>query len=266
MTATPAATPVLSVDGLGKTFGGVRAVADVSFTVAAGEVVALIGPNGAGKSTCFNMLGGQLRPDEGRIHLKARDITGFPPHAVQRAGVGRTFQIARVFGSMTVRENVQTALSPHAGKMWSLWRRARRQHRDAAAALLTRVGLAARGDRRADHLPYGDVKRLELAMALANDPALLLMDEPTAGMAREERDILIRLVASEAREAGRAVLFTEHDMDVVFGQARRVLVMDRGGLIAAGPPDTVRDDPAVQRIYLGTGEGGLSSTERHAAC
>jgi branched-chain amino acid transport system ATP-binding protein len=244
--------PVLSVDGLSKHFGGVQAVRDVGFDVEAGEIVALIGPNGAGKSTCFNMLGGQIRPDSGRVRVGGRDVTGRSPPRIFRAGVGRTFQIARVFASMTVLENVQTALLSHRRRHYGLLVRARGQHAALAERLLGRVGMAGQAHRPAEALAYGDIKRVELAMALANDPALILMDEPTAGMAPGERATLMRQVTELARRDGRAVLFTEHDMDVVFGHADRVLVMDRGALIAEGTPATVRRDPEVRRVYLGT--------------
>ena len=245
--------PVLEVEGLEKRFGGVRAVSGVGFSVAAGEMLALIGPNGAGKSTCFNMLNGQLRPDAGRVRLKGQDITGLAPRRVWRMGVGRTFQITATFGSMTVRENVQMALLSHGRRLMGLWRPVAGQERGAAEALLARLGMAEQADRPCGILAYGDLKRVELAVALANDPALLLMDEPTAGMAPQERIGLMALTAGIARERGIAVLFTEHDMDVVFAHADRILVLDRGTLIAEGPPAAVRADPRVREVYLGSG-------------
>ena len=244
---------VLEVDGLHRSFGGVQAVAGVGFAVAAGQMLALIGPNGAGKSTLFNMLNGQLRPDAGRVLLRGRDITGLPPRRIWRMGVGRTFQITATFGSMTVRENVQMALLSHYRRLMGLWRPVAAQQREAAEALLARLGMAEQAGRACGILAYGDLKRVELAVALANDPALLLMDEPTAGMAPAERIGLMALTAAIARERGIAVLFTEHDMDVVFGHADRILVLDRGRLIAEGPPDAVRADARVREVYLGTG-------------
>lgn len=242
---------VLEVRDLFKGFGGVQAVAGVSFAVAQGELLALIGPNGAGKSTCFNMLNGQLRPDSGSVLLKGREITGQPPRAVSRLGVGRTFQITATFGSMTVAENVQTALIAHRGKMTGLWRPAGSLYRDEAMELLGRVGMADQADRACGVLAYGDLKRVELAVALANDPGLLLMDEPTAGMAPGERVELMALTAGITRERGIAVLFTEHDMDVVFAHADRIIVLNRGELIAEGTPDAVRADARVRELYLG---------------
>jgi branched-chain amino acid transport system ATP-binding protein len=248
-----AAAAVLEVEGAGKAFGGVRAVSEVSFAVRPGEMLALIGPNGAGKSTLFNMLNGQLRPDAGRVRLAGRDITGLAPRQVWRLGVGRTFQITATFGSMTVRENVQTALLSHRRRLTGLWRPAAAQEGEAADALLARLGMADQAERPCGILAYGDLKRVELAVALANAPRLLLMDEPTAGMAPQERVGLMALTATIAREGGIAVLFTEHDMDVVFAHADRVLVLDRGRLIAEGAPAAVRADPKVREVYLGSG-------------
>ncbi len=247
--------PVLAARELRKSFGGVRAVADVSFAVDAGEMLALIGPNGAGKSTCFNMLGGQLRPDKGRVELLGRDIGGLPPRAICRLGVGRTFQVTETFASMTVRENVQMALIAHAGRVWRFWRPVRRESAEAADRLLAQVGLAGQEGRAAAVLAYGDLKRLDLAMALARDPQLVLMDEPTAGMAPAERGALMRLVADLAHRRGLAVLFTEHDMDVVFSVADRILVLDRGTLIAAGAAEAIRRHPRVREVYLGAEAG-----------
>ena len=242
---------VLEARELQKAFGGVRAVRGVSFGVAAGEMLALIGPNGAGKSTCFNMLNGQLRPDAGRVHLGGEDITGLAPRAVWRRGVGRTFQITATFASMTVAENVQTALTARAGRSWGVWRKAKSLFHAEADALLAEIGMAEQADRAAGVLAYGDLKRLELAIALANRPRLLLMDEPTAGMAPVERTALMALVRRLAKERSLAVLFTEHDMDVVFGAADRILVLARGELIAEGTPEAIRADARVREVYLG---------------
>jgi branched-chain amino acid transport system ATP-binding protein len=248
-----AASRLLEVDGLTKSYGGVHAVRGVSFGVDAGEMVALIGPNGAGKSTCFNMLNGQIRPDSGSVRILGRQTTGLPPRMVWRIGVGRTFQITATFTSMTVRENVQVALLQTHGELWSLHGFAGRQHRDEADALLALVGMRDDAERASGELAYGDLKRLELAIALANAPKLLLMDEPTAGMAPKERVELMRLTAEIARDRGLGVLFTEHDMDVVFEHAQRLMVLDRGRLIAEGPPEAVRHDPQVRAVYLGDG-------------
>ncbi|MDJ0387239.1 ABC transporter ATP-binding protein [Roseomonas sp. E05] len=244
-------TPALEAEALVKAWGGVRAVDGVSFALAPGEMLALIGPNGAGKSTCFNMLNGQIRPDAGRVRLAGRDVTGLPPRAIWRLGVGRTFQITATFASMTVLDNVRMALLSHARRLLGLWHPAARQFTAEAEALLARVGMADQAGRPCGVLAYGDLKRLELAMALANQPHLLLMDEPTAGMAPAERVALMAETAAIARAGNIAVLFTEHDMDVVFTHADRVLVLDRGRLIAGGTPEAVRADPRVRQVYLG---------------
>ena len=243
---------LLKVSGLTKSFGGVRAVGNVSFEVGAGELLALIGPNGAGKSTCFNMLNGQLSPDAGSIEFEGRQIVGLKPRQVWRLGVGRTFQITATFSSMTVRENVQVALLSHHRSLTNLWHRAREQHAGAADELLDRVGMKGQADRPCSVLAYGDLKRLELAVALANKPRLLLMDEPTAGMAPRERVALMALAAEIVKTDNKGVLFTEHDMDVVFAHASRMIVLNRGQLIAEGEPQAVRANEEVQRIYLGS--------------
>ena len=244
---------VLEVSGLSKSFGGVQAVDGVSFAVSAGELLALIGPNGAGKTTCFNMLNGQLKPDAGAVVLAGRSITGLPPRVVARSGVGRTFQITATYGSMTVRENVQTALiAGHHGE-WNFLGKATDRHAAEADALLDLVGMRDQAGRACGVLAYGDLKRVELAVALANEPRLLLMDEPTAGMAPRERIALMDLASEIAKSRSIAVLFTEHDMDVVFQHADRVIVLDRGRLIAEGTAPEVRANPQVQAVYLGTG-------------
>jgi branched-chain amino acid transport system ATP-binding protein len=248
-----AAPTLLSVDGLTKSYGGVHAVRGVSFSLKAGEILALIGPNGAGKSTCFDMLNGQITPNSGRISLMGRDTAGKRPRAIWRMGVGRTFQITATFPTMTVRENVQVALVSHGRQLFNGWSSMPRLARTEALRLLDLVGMGAYAERPCGELAYGDLKRLELAIALANQPKLLLMDEPTAGMAPRERIELMRLTARIAREQSIGVLFTEHDMDVVFEHADRILVLNRGTLIAEGSPLEVRSNPQVQAIYLGEG-------------
>jgi branched-chain amino acid transport system ATP-binding protein len=245
---------VLAVRDLHKGFGGVRAVDGVSFDIRTAEFLALIGPNGAGKSTCFNMINGQLRPDAGDILLEGRSIAGMPSRHIWRRGVGRTFQVAATFGSMTVIENVQMALASHRGELYRLVAPLAARHRQHARELLGQVGMADAADRTCRELAYGDIKRVELAIALANDPRLLLMDEPTAGMAPRERLDMIALVKRLVTERGISVLFTEHSMDVVFAYADRIIVLARGALIADGDAATIRDDPQVRQVYLGTGK------------
>jgi branched-chain amino acid transport system ATP-binding protein len=255
---------LLRVRGLDKAFGGVSAVAGLDFDVAEGEVVAVIGPNGAGKSTCFNMLGGQLRPDGGSIVFGGRELAGLAPRRIWRLGVGRTFQITATFASMTVRENVQMALLSHHRRLGRLFVRAARLYVAEADALLEQVGMAEQAERTCAVLAHGDLKRLDLAMALANKPRFLLLDEPTAGVAAGERGALMALINRIVKQRGISVLFTEHDMDVVFGNARRIIVLHRGKLVAVGSPDTVRNDARVREVYLGwdgdeprTGDGRI---------
>ena len=244
---------ILAVERLGKSYRGFEAVKDVSFAMEAGEMLALIGPNGAGKSTCFNTINGQITPTRGAIHIFGRSTAGLTPGEIGRLGVGRTFQVAATFASMTVAENVQMALLSHHRRVWTSIRWAARAYIDEARGLLSLVGMVDQAQRSCGELAYGDLKRLELAIALSNDPKLLLMDEPAAGMAPKERHSLMNLTARVARERAIGVLFTEHDMDVVFGHADRVLVLDRGLLIAEGSPATVRADAQVRMVYLGAG-------------
>lgn len=244
---------VLEVRDLKKSFGGVHAVQNVSFDLNAGELLALIGPNGAGKTTCFNMLNGQLPADGGSVRLNGEELIGLPPRRIWRMGVGRTFQITATYTSMTVRENVQMALISHHRRIFEFFSRATKLYVAEADALLTRVGMVDMAERACSELAYGDLKRLELAIALAHEPRVLLMDEPTAGMAPAERISLMQLTADIVAEGGLSVLFTEHDMDVVFEQAHRILVLNRGELLAEGTPDEIRNDEQVQQVYLGGG-------------
>ncbi len=245
---------LLKVSGLGKSFGGVKAVDGISFELAAGELLALIGPNGAGKSTTFNMVNGQMRADAGSIQLGGQELIGLAPRDIWRLGVSRTFQIAETFSSLTVVENVQMALLSADRKLLAMWRRAAGHKRAEALELLDQVSMKAQADRPCSVLAYGDVKRVELAMAMANQPRLLLMDEPTAGMAPKERNDLMALTKQLVLDRGMAVLFTEHSMDVVFAYADRMIVLARGRLIAEGKPLEIRDHPKVQEVYFGSGK------------
>jgi branched-chain amino acid transport system ATP-binding protein len=247
----PVTAPVLETRGLSKAFGGVRAVSAVDLAMPKGEIRALIGPNGAGKTTFFNMLTGQLRADAGLVLFKGERLSGLPPYAVWRRGVSRTFQITATFATLTALDNVRVARLSHGGKTYSLLEAAARLEADEARALLGQVGLLEQADRVAAVLAYGDLKKLELAVALANDPEVLLLDEPTAGMAPAERGALMALTERIARARGLTVLFTEHDMDVVFAVADRIMVLHQGRVIAEGPPALVRADAQVQRVYLG---------------
>ena len=244
---------LLSVQGLGKSFGGVHAVDGVDFTLDRGEMLALIGPNGAGKSTTFNLINGQLLADRGRVLLNDQSLLGLHAREICRKGVGRTFQIAETFVSLSVIENVQMALLSYERKIFSFLKPASVYQRERACELLQQVGMLDQADRPISELAYSDIKRVELALALATQPALLLMDEPTAGMAPAERNELMALTKKLVVERQIAVLFTEHSMDVVFAYADRVIVLARGCLIAQGSPEEIRSNPEVQRVYFGSG-------------
>ncbi len=242
---------LLTVSNLQKNFGGVNAVDDVSFTVKAGELLALIGPNGAGKSTTFNCINGQHSANGGSVKLNGREMLGRLPHRIWKMGVGRTFQITATFVSMSVIENVQVVLMNRHRILRNVWKRARTQYKMEAAQLLALVGLENHAELATSTLAYGDLKRLELAMALAHDPKLLLMDEPTAGMGGQEREGLMETTRRIAKDRNIGVLFTEHDMDAVFRHADRIIVLHRGALIAEGTSDEIRGNPKVREVYLG---------------
>jgi branched-chain amino acid transport system ATP-binding protein len=244
---------LLSVQGLKKSFGGVHAVDDVSFDVRAGELLALIGPNGAGKSTCFNLINGQLLPDAGEVLLNGVSIRGLAARAIWKRGVGRTFQVASTYNSMTVIENVQVALMSANGRLFDFFGSAARAFRKEALVLLDQVGLADEADEPCSTLAYGEIKTVELAVALAHNPKLLLMDEPTAGMSPQERNALMALTKRIATERALGVLFTEHSMDVVFAFADRIMVLARGQLIAQGSPIEIKGNAKVKEVYFGTG-------------
>lgn len=245
---------LLSVRNLKKQFGGNVAVDGISFDLAAGELLALIGPNGAGKSTTFNMIGGQLPASSGSVLFNGSELLRTSSRKIARLGVGRTFQIAATFSSLTVLENIQVALLAQQRKIYSFWRPAIGMARGRALELLEQVGMLAQARRPCSELAYGDVKRVELAIALATEPRLLLMDEPTAGMAASERNALIELVRQLVRQRNLAVLFTEHSMDVVFAYADRIIVLARGQLIAQGSAEQVRNNARAQEVYFGTGK------------
>jgi len=243
---------VLEVHELAKSFGGVQAVKNLSFDLAEGQLLAMIGPNGAGKSTCFNLINGQLRPDYGRVVILGKKINGYKPRQVWKLGVGRTFQITSTFASMTVLENIKMAVLSYHRQTKSLFSKVRRLHNDLSMDLLKLVGIEDQHDRACGVLAYGDLKRVELAVALANQPKLLLMDEPTAGMGPAERQSLMELATDIVRNQNIGVLFTEHDMDVVFTHSDRIIVLNRGELVAEGTPAEVRENSKVQEIYLGS--------------
>lgn len=242
----------LAVSNLSKSFGRVKAVKRVSFDLDEGQILAMIGPNGAGKSTCFNLINGQLHPDEGNIKIYGLDVVGLKPRHVWALGVGRTFQVTATFASMTVLENIQVALAAFHKKAGSPWRKLRNLFLEEALQLLDLVGIQEHSHLVCGLLSYGDLKRVELAVALTNQPRLLLMDEPTAGMEPAERQRLMDLISQIVRDRNIGALFIEHDMDVVFSHADHIIVLDRGAKIAEGRPLQVRQNKRVQEVYLGT--------------
>ena len=242
---------MLEARDLRKSFNGFAAIGGVSLAVPERGITALIGPNGAGKSTLFNLLTGHLRADAGTVSLQGRDITAAAPHAICRMGVGRSFQHTNIFRKLTVFENVQAALIAHRGQARNFWGRAEGLYRDEAHALLGSLGLADQAATVSDALSHGNQKQLELGIALASDPKLLLLDEPTAGMSAAETREAIRLLERVAAERRLTLLFTEHDMDVVFSIAQKIAVLHQGRLIAEGTPADVRADADVRRVYLG---------------
>ncbi len=244
----------LSVRDLRKHYDATLVLNEIAFDIPKGEIAALIGPNGAGKSTLFGILSGALKADGGTVLLDGEGILGLSPEAVARRGVGRTFQTSQPYRSLRVIDSLLLIQLGSASAWARFAKPLGRWPRDAALAVLDEVGLAHLADAPSRALSYGDAKRLELAMALARNPGLLLMDEPTAGMAPGERAAFMELVRRRSAERGTTVLFTEHDMATVFGFAARVLVLDRGRLIADGAPEAVRADAEVRRAYLGKGQ------------
>lgn len=248
---------VLAADALGVDFGGVRAVESVSLDIASEGVTAVIGPNGAGKTTLFNLLSGIIAPTRGRVRLGGQDVTGARPDRLAARGLARTFQNLQIFHRMTALENVMVGahLSEPRRLLGHLLPTPSRFRQDAAAAglalaQLDRVGLADVAQRAADSLPYGGLKRLEIARALAGRPQVLLLDEPAAGCNPQETETLSALIRALADD-GLSVVLVEHDMAMVMGLAERVVVMDRGAVIADGPPAAVQADEAVRAAYLG---------------
>jgi branched-chain amino acid transport system ATP-binding protein len=243
--------PLLEVQDLAKRFGGLRAVDGVHLRVERGERRAVIGPNGAGKTTLFNLITGYIPPDRGSVMFNGDDITGKPTYRVAQAGIGRAFQITSIFPGLSVFQNVQLGLLAQRGETAKPFGKVVGRHRDDVHAILDDVRLTPVAGELAGNLSHGDQRALELAISLAMEPLLLLLDEPTAGMAPEETSATMRLVRRIADERKLTVLFCEHDMDVVFGTADRILVMHQGKPLAEGTPEEIRRHPEVQRVYLG---------------
>ncbi|MFI6260993.1 ABC transporter ATP-binding protein [Micromonospora sp. NPDC051006] len=244
---------MLATRGLTWRIGEVAIVDTVYLDLAPGEFLGVIGPNGAGKTSLFNLITGLRRATEGRITLDGQDITTLPPHRRARLGLGRTFQASSVFGSLTVRENVRLAVQAHRGGSMKLWRRAAADREVAAAAdaALDRVGLAHRGTALAGTLAHGEKRKLEIALLLAGEPRVMLLDEPMAGVSAEDVPELVAVIRSLTGDSGRSVLMVEHHMDVILELADRIAVMHHGALLACDTPETVMANPTVQEAYLG---------------
>jgi branched-chain amino acid transport system ATP-binding protein len=242
---------ILEVKGLAKAFGGLLAVDDVSFQIEEKELCAIIGPNGAGKTTLFNLLTGEIPPDSGRIIFKGRDITRLPSHTICRGGVARSFQRLNIFPRLSAFESVQVALFSSQRKSGNLFSRSEKMAREETEEILESVGLQDKQEVRAAFLAHGDQKRLELAIALASRPELLLLDEPTAGMSPRETREAVELIRKQVKERGLSLIFVEHDMSVVFGIADNIKVMYQGRMIFQGKPEEARAHDKVQSIYLG---------------
>ncbi|MBN2124732.1 MAG: ABC transporter ATP-binding protein [Deltaproteobacteria bacterium] len=242
---------ILKVTGLNKRFGGLHATDSLDFELAQGEKSAIIGPNGAGKSTFFNLVTGYHRVDSGKILFDGKDITNRPSHIIARAGISRAFQISNIFPKLTLLENVRSSVQAQQGASFNVWASAARIGTEEAENILTLCGLIEKHGLLAGELSQGDKKKLELAIALAAKPRLLLLDEPTAGMSAEETRDTMQLVDRLNDEFKLTILFTEHDMAVVFNHALRIALMHRGQIVFEGTPDEVRRNELVQRIYLG---------------
>lgn len=242
---------ILQVDDLVKSFDGFKAVAGVSFHIEKGEICSIIGPNGAGKSTVFNLITGHLPLDRGQVVFNGIDISRMPAHRICRLGLGRSFQRINIFPRLTVFENIQAGVLSHRGKSLSFFTAVKDLFEKETDEIIENVGLQNHRDELSGSIAYGYQKQLELGIALANEPKMLLLDEPTAGMSAQETKATIELIIKIVKDKGLTLLFTEHDMSVVFAISERILILSQGQLIASGPPNEVRENPDVQKIYFG---------------
>jgi len=242
---------VLEVKSLSKSFGGFAAVKGANLEVEKGEIVAVIGPNGAGKTTLFNLITGVLKPENGKVFFKGEDITGLPSYKVCKRGISRSFQVVNVFQRLSIFENIQISILSRERRTWNLFTPSAKLAVEETNGVLESVGLMAKKDRTTGLISHGDRKVLEIAMALGGNPELLILDEPTAGMAPEETSRCIELIEDLSRKRGLTILFCEHDMEIVFGIANRIMVMVRGGTVIQGSREEVRSNQAVQEAYLG---------------
>ncbi|EGW37606.1 ABC transporter ATP-binding protein [Desulfosporosinus sp. OT] len=242
---------MLQVEQLRKAFDGFQAITDANLSVPKGEVVAVIGPNGAGKSTLFNLITGHLQADSGHVRFKSREITNLAPHKICHQGVGRSFQLINIFSSLTVFENIQTAVISKHRLDRKLFRPAKRLLVEETLEVLENFGLVDFKNHSCSSLSYGDQKVLEIAIALGSKPDLLLLDEPTAGMSPDETRRIVNLIKRLSQQEGLTILLTEHDMDLVFDVAQKIMVLHQGRTIAQGLPEDIRNDKSVQNAYLG---------------
>jgi branched-chain amino acid transport system ATP-binding protein len=250
---------ILETQSVTMEFGGLVALDDINIEIEAGELVSLIGPNGAGKSTLINVITGMLSPTSGSVHYNGEDIVGMDPYEIAQMGLGRSFQTAAIFPELTVRENVDVAsfMTEHGSFSINFFRRREDYEgvRERTEEILEALELSDDAEQPAKALAYGDTRRLEIAIGLATDPELMFMDEPTAGMSPAETDMTTDLIRTMRNDWGVTILLVEHDMDVVFDVSDRIITLHRGSIIARGPPEEIRDDPAVRSAYLG-GENG----------
>lgn len=236
-----------------KRFGGITATNGVSFQVQENELVSVIGPNGAGKTTLFNLLTGHIVPDSGKVFFKGKDITGVAPHAISRMGIGRSFQRINIFSKLSTFQNIQVAILSAQHKSHFFFSSSRKMAVQETEEILQSVGLLEKGSTKGGLLSHGDQKRLEMGIALATRPSLLLLDEPTQGMSHQETNEMTELIKSLVKDKGLALIFVEHDMKVVFGISDKIIVLHQGAVIFSGTPASVRSNEDVQRIYLGEG-------------
>jgi len=244
---------IFETRNLTKKFGGITATNDVSFQVQEGELVSVIGPNGAGKTTLFNLLTGHLVPDSGKVFFREKDITGIAPHTISRMGIGRSFQRINIFSKLTTFQNIQVAILSAQSKSHLLFSNATKMAVRETEEILENVGLIHKRNSKGGFLAHGDQKRLEMGIALATNPSLLLLDEPTQGMSPQETTETTELIRKLVKERGLTLIFVEHDMKVVFGISDKIIVLHQGSVIFSGPPEHVRSNEEVQRIYLGEG-------------
>lgn len=245
---------MLEIRNLKKSFAGFVATDNVSLDVEKNRITAVIGPNGAGKSTLFNLITGHLVPNSGEVILEGQNITGIMPHKICGMGMARSFQRTNIFPKLTVYENIQAAFIAHGGKGLNMWSASRSQFRDKTDSMIEQLALGDVANTIAGEMSHGAQKQVELGIALAGEPRILLLDEPTAGMSAQETRESIALLERIAKDRGLTLLFTEHDMDVVFSISHKIAVLHQGRIIASGTPESVRQNEEVRRVYLGGGK------------